>query len=164
VFVANTFEAGMAESVSDSVALLLETEAISVEELHEARTTIEVPLAGVAAAHTSRALVERLRRTLEGPEGEGASVSFHRAIAAAAENPVVLGVSDWIWSALQPAYDALVQPPPGGRALAEARTAILEAIEAGDVVAAEAAMQADLLSMRRLVDRARRRARRRRAP
>lgn len=166
VFVANTFEEGMAESVSDSVALLLETESVTVEELLEARAAIEVPLAGAAASRTSRALVATLRATLEVPEGavaNGAYVGFHRAIAAATENPVVLGVSDWIWSALQPAYDALVQPRVSARAVADAHAAVLAAIEAGDAAAAETAMHVHLLAMRRLVDRARRETRRERA-
>ncbi|HEX5145746.1 MAG TPA: FCD domain-containing protein [Conexibacter sp.] len=163
VFVANTFGDALGESVSDAVVLLLETGAVTVEVLHEARTTIEVPLAGLAAAHTSGTLVGRLRRTLENPGAGGANAGFHRAIAAAAKNPVLLGVSDWIWSAQQPAYDALVGPPGGARTLARGHAAILAAIEDGDVAGAEAAMRAHLLSMRRLVDRARRRAPRERA-
>ena len=55
VFVASTPNEGMSRNVSESIALMLAAESISMDELLDARLSLEVPLAG-------RAAVERRRR------------------------------------------------------------------------------------------------------
>ena len=49
IFVAHTAEQGMGRSLSDAIAMMLETEAVSLHELLDARLLLEVPLAGLAA-------------------------------------------------------------------------------------------------------------------
>ena len=49
IFVARTPEESVGRSVSDSIALLLDLQGTSIEELLEARTLLEVPLARFAA-------------------------------------------------------------------------------------------------------------------
>ena len=49
IFVARTAEQGMSQSLSDAIAMMLETRAVSLQELLEARLLLEVPLAGQAA-------------------------------------------------------------------------------------------------------------------
>ncbi len=163
VFLANTFEGGMGQALSDSVSLLLEAGAISVEELLEARTAIEVPLAGAAAAGSGNELVDALRDTMN---GGGATTedhvdvgsrarSFHGAIAQATDNRIVVSVTDWIWNALEPAFDALVGSSISDEVIAGQHDAVLNEIEAGNVAGAEQAMREHLLYLSGLVDQAR---------
>ena len=64
IFVAHTADQGVRRSLSDSVDMMLETGAVSLEELLDARTLLEVPLAGLAALQADEATVERLRAAL----------------------------------------------------------------------------------------------------
>src|SRR5919108_1718991 len=66
IFVARTAEQGISRSVSDSIAMMLETGAVTLDELLDARTLLEVPLAGHAAHRADPALVSRLRALVEG--------------------------------------------------------------------------------------------------
>ena len=70
IFVAHTAEQGMSRSLSDAIAMMLETGAVTLEELLDARLLLEVPLAGprrpprrrrrlVAAAARGRATPRR---------------------------------------------------------------------------------------------------------
>src|ERR671923_1291167 len=61
IFVALSAEDGMSRSLSDSIAMMLETGAATLEELLDVRLLLEVPLAGRAAYRADPALVERLR-------------------------------------------------------------------------------------------------------
>ena len=49
IFVARTAEEGMSRSLSDAIAMMLETGTVTLDELLEARLLLEVPLAGLAA-------------------------------------------------------------------------------------------------------------------
>jgi len=49
IFVAHTAEQGISRSISDSIAMMLETGAVTLGELLDARLLLEVPLAGHAA-------------------------------------------------------------------------------------------------------------------
>ena len=65
IFVARTAEDGMSRSLSDSIAMMLETGAVSLEELLDARLLLEVPLAGRAAQRADAELLERLREAVQ---------------------------------------------------------------------------------------------------
>jgi DNA-binding FadR family transcriptional regulator len=69
IFVAATPEEGIALSVSDSVASMLATDAVGLDELLEARMLVEVPLAGLAAQRATeediRGLTELLAQATE---------------------------------------------------------------------------------------------------
>ena len=64
MFVARTADEGMSRSLSDAIAMMLETGAISLEELLDARILLEVPLAGLAAYQADEATVQRLREAI----------------------------------------------------------------------------------------------------
>src|SRR6201986_3905050 len=51
IFVARTPNEGMSRNVSESIAMMLATESVSLDELLDARLFLEVPLAGLAARH-----------------------------------------------------------------------------------------------------------------
>src|ERR671923_1594564 len=61
IFVAHTAEGGMGRSLSDAIAMMLETEAVSLHELLDARVLLEVPLAGLAAYQPDDETLTRLR-------------------------------------------------------------------------------------------------------
>src|SRR2546428_8016367 len=49
IFVASTPNEGMSRNLSESIATMLETDSVSLDQLVEARIHLEVPLAGLAA-------------------------------------------------------------------------------------------------------------------
>ena len=57
MFVASTPSEGMSRNVSESIALMLAAESISMEELVDARLSLEVPLAGRAAVNADAEVV-----------------------------------------------------------------------------------------------------------
>ena len=73
IFVARTAEEGMSRSLSDAIAMMLETRAVSLQELLDARMLLEVPLAGLAAYRADAGTVAQLR---EGLRAEAASVRW----------------------------------------------------------------------------------------
>src|SRR4029079_15275610 len=52
IFVARTPNEGMSRNVSESIAMMLATESVSLDELLDARLFLEGPLAGLAAPNT----------------------------------------------------------------------------------------------------------------
>ena len=64
IFVAHTAEEGMGRSLSDAIAMMLETGAVTLEELLDARLLLEVPLAGLAAYQPDEENLGRLREAV----------------------------------------------------------------------------------------------------
>lgn len=82
---------GVSEHLAESIGLLLDLDALTLEELHAAREAIEVPAAGMAALRRTPedlAVMEEIieRDGLKDSHSLVADVSFHRAIAAASGN------------------------------------------------------------------------------
>ncbi len=61
IFVAHTADQGVRRSLSDSVDMMVETGAVSLEELLDARILLEVPLAGRAAYQPDEETLRRLQ-------------------------------------------------------------------------------------------------------
>jgi GntR family transcriptional regulator, transcriptional repressor for pyruvate dehydrogenase complex len=159
IFVARTPEESVSRSVSDSIALLLDVRGTSIEELLEARTMLEVPLARLAAVRAAEEAVREMREAL----GEAASdpddaavqgaadARFHRAIASASGNGIVESVMGWVFEVLQPRLWELVSPVDDAAVIRDQHRNILRAIEAGDPAAAEQAMRDHLGHLSELV-------------
>lgn len=160
VFVARTPEQGMGRTVSDAIGRMLEMNATSIGELLEARTMVEVPLAGLAALRRSDEAVERLREAIrraeEGIEDDAAARAadslFHRTIAEAAGNNVASAMIEWAFDVLQPPLKDLIAPALVEPMVVEQHRAILHAIERRDAAAAERAMKEHLLYLSDLVE------------
>jgi GntR family transcriptional regulator, transcriptional repressor for pyruvate dehydrogenase complex len=157
IFVARTAEQGMSRSLSDAIAMMLETGAVTLDELLDARLLLEVPLAGLAAYQPDDETVERLRAVLEreataGADDieaqAGADMEIHQTIAAAAGNRMVQALTDWMFEILQPSLIELLQPAVVQSAIHEQHEALLAAIEKGDSARAERAMKDHLLYLR----------------
>ena len=156
IFVAHTADQGVRRSLSDSVGMMLETGAVSLEGLLEARTLLEVPLAGLAALQADEATVERLRAALETEkQADGdidavhvADTEFHREIAAAAGNRMASALTGWVYEVLQPKLMEELREAVLPSAVLDQHVALLKAIEKGDRPRAERAMREHLLYLR----------------
>jgi DNA-binding FadR family transcriptional regulator len=154
IFVARTAEEGMSRSLSDAIAMMLETGTVTLDELLEARLLLEVPLAGIAAYHPDGATVERLREIVAREAAAGADdvevfatsdMEIHRTLAAAADNRMIQALTDWIFEVLQPSLIDVVQPAIVQSAILEHHQALLSAVERGDPARAERTMKDHLL-------------------
>ncbi len=157
IFVARTAADGISRSLSDSIAMMLETGAVTLEELLDARLMLEVPLAGHAAHRTDAALVGRLRAAVEAEAAAdpddletlaAADGELHRALAAAAGNGLAEALIGWVFEVLQPSLVATLHGAILPSAVVEQHQALLAAMEKGDSSRAERAMKDHLLYLR----------------
>ena len=110
IFVANTPGEGMGRNMSEAIATMLATESVSMYELLEARMVLEVPIAGLAAENASPGGHRRAGGRDRGRRGHrpgtddfnAADSQFHRALASAAGNDVLIAFTRWINEVLLP--------------------------------------------------------------
>jgi GntR family transcriptional repressor for pyruvate dehydrogenase complex len=153
IFVAHTAEQGMSHSLSNAIAMMLETEAVSLSELLDARVLLEVPLAGLAAYQPDEETIGSLRGALDAaaaapddPEVIAATdAAIHRTIAAAAGNRMIQALTSWIFEVLQPSLNEVLEPAIVNSAVVEQHQALVSAVEKGDPARAERAMKDHLL-------------------
>ena len=157
IFVARTAEDGISRSLSDSIAMMLETGAVSLEELLDARLLLEVPLAGRAAQRADAELLERLREAVQAEAAADpddldslatADGEVHRAIAAAAGNRMAEALIGWVFEVVQPSLVAALHGTVLQSAVVEQHEALQAAMEKGDPARAERAMKDHLLYLR----------------
>jgi GntR family transcriptional regulator, transcriptional repressor for pyruvate dehydrogenase complex len=141
IFVALTADQGISRSLSDAISMMLETRAVSLDELLEARLFLEVPLAGQAAYRADADTVRELRAAL----AEGDEAALHRIVAATAGNRMVQAFTDWVFEVLQPALMEIIGKAVVHSAVVEQHEALINAIEKGDAPRAERAMKDHLL-------------------
>jgi GntR family transcriptional regulator, transcriptional repressor for pyruvate dehydrogenase complex len=159
IFVANTVEKGLGRSISDFIALMLETRRVTIDELLEARMLLEVPLAGLAAYRADaealaeiRAAVDESRANLhDRAELRRADIRIHSAIAAAAGNRVVEAFMQWTLDVLQPSLTTIIEDAVVESAIVDQHAALLRALERGDPVRAERATREHLEYLRDLL-------------
>jgi len=159
ILVERTPEESVGRSVSDSIALLLDLEGTSIEELLEAREMLEVPLARFAATRAGAETVRELRAALAAGEDSAAAGEpvcaadsrFHRAVASASGNRITASVMDWAFEVLQPRLTDVIGPLLEPSVTLDQLRAILRAVEARDPRAAEDAMRAHLGYLTHLV-------------
>jgi GntR family transcriptional repressor for pyruvate dehydrogenase complex len=154
IFVARTAAQGISRSLSDAIAMMLETGAVTLDELLEARLLLEIPLAGLAAYQPEERIVKELREAIKreaaaepgDTETHAATdMEIHRTLAAAAGNRMVQALTDWIFDVVQPSLIEILQPAVVQSAIQEQHQALLAAVEKGDPARAERAMKDHLL-------------------
>jgi GntR family transcriptional regulator, transcriptional repressor for pyruvate dehydrogenase complex len=157
IFVARTAEQGMSRSLSDSIAMMLETGAATLDELLDARLLLEVPLAGRAAHRSTPELVARLRAAVEAEAAAApddldalarADAEVHRSIGAAAGNRMAQALTGWVFDVLQPSLMEVLHGAIVQSAVLEQHEALLAAVVKGDPARAERAMRDHLLYLR----------------
>src|SRR3954468_6111143 len=110
IFVARTPNEGMSRNVSESIAMMLATESVSLHQLLDARLFPEVRLAGRAARTAGADAAARLQEAINDAEENApgtepfnsADARFHRILAEAAGNPLLQAFTGWILEILQP--------------------------------------------------------------
>jgi DNA-binding FadR family transcriptional regulator len=157
IFVAHTAAQGMSRSLSDAIAMMLETGSVSLDELLDARLLLEVPLAGRAAYKADGATVERLREVVQAeaaapPDDHGAlaaaDAEIHRIVAGAADNRMLEALTGWVFEVVQPSLSDVLREAIVHSAVVEQHQALLAAVEKGDPARAERAMKDHLLYLR----------------
>jgi GntR family transcriptional regulator, transcriptional repressor for pyruvate dehydrogenase complex len=157
IFVAHTADQGMSLSLSNAIAMMLDTGTTTLEELLDARLLLEVPLAGLAAYRPDEVTLERLRAAVEAvnaaepDDAEGiaaADAEIHRTIAAAAGNRMIQALTGWVFEVLQPRLIEVLQPAVVHAAVVDQHEALIAAIDKGDPARAERAMKDHLLYLR----------------
>jgi DNA-binding FadR family transcriptional regulator len=155
IFVAHTADEGMGRSLSDAIGMMLETGAVTLEELLDARLLLEVPLAGLAAYQADDENLGRLRAAVRaGANAEDPHAlaridsEIHQAIAAAAGNRMLQALTGWVFEVVQPSVNAALHAAIVQSAVVEQHEALLAAIEKGDAPRAERAMKDHLLYLR----------------
>jgi GntR family transcriptional repressor for pyruvate dehydrogenase complex len=153
IFVAATAEEGVGRSLTASVASMLASDALSIEELLETRLLLEVPLAGLAAQRADGEQVEALIRAAEEP-GDALELDarVHRTVAGIAGNRLAAALTEWIVEVLLPPLHELVEPAVVDAVIVEQHRDLLRAIQRGDPAEAEQAMREHLIYLRDLVD------------
>ena len=153
IFVASTPDAGMGQSLSDSIGPMLASESMTLGEALEVRLLIEPPLAGLAArrarpqdiAELDR-LVRELASTVHDQQRFGhVDIAIHRHVAAITGNRLALALTAWIGDVLLPSVREQLLPAFVEEAIVEQQRALANAIRKRDAKAAEAAMRAHLM-------------------
>jgi GntR family transcriptional repressor for pyruvate dehydrogenase complex len=159
IFVESTQSEGMRRNVSESIAVMLETDEVSLAELVEARISLEVPLAGLAAQHATEATGDELLAAIAEAEGNDpssdafrvADTRFHRVIATAARNELLRAFTSWTLDVLQPSLIDTIGSSIDGAAILEQHRVIQRAIRLHQPAAAERAMRRHLDYLQELV-------------
>ena len=148
IFVASTPNEGMSRNLSESIATMLETQSVSLGELVEARSQLEVPLAGLAAERATDETILRLEAAIADQEGRHpasdgfrlADACFHRTIAATAGNELLRAFASWTLDVLQPSLIEKIGDAIDGELIIGQHREILRAIRRGQPVGASRAM------------------------
>jgi GntR family transcriptional regulator, transcriptional repressor for pyruvate dehydrogenase complex len=157
IFVAHTAAQGMSRSLSDAIAMMLETGSVSLEELLDARLLLEVPLAGRAAYKADGATVARLGEVVHAEAGAApddhdalaaADAEIHRIVAGAADNRMLEALTGWVFEVVQPSLSKVLREAIVHSAVVDQHQALLAAVEKGDPARAERAMKDHLLYLR----------------
>jgi DNA-binding FadR family transcriptional regulator len=159
IFVSATANESMGRNVSQAIATMLATESVSLHELLEARIYLEVPLAGLAAEHATKATIAEMESSIAEAEGNEpgsdefrmADTRFHKAIADAAGNDLMVAFTSWILEVLQPSLVAYMGPALNADDILSQHRRILRAIRRGQPAAAQRAMLHHIEHVRRVV-------------
>ena len=144
----------MGRSLSDAIAMMLETGSVTLEELLDARLLLEVPLAGLAAYQADEEDLTRLREAVRRRERRGPRRARHGrqrdppGVAAAAGNRMLQALTGWVFEVVQPSVNDALHGAIVQSAIVEQHEALLAAIEKGDAPRAERAMKDHLLYLR----------------
>ena len=160
IFVARTPSEGMSRNLSESIALMLAAQTISMAELLDARLSLEVPIAGRAAVNADEAVVARLEEAIEAATGHQpgtepfntADSRFHQILAEASGNELLHALTGWILEVLQPTLVATISARVDAEAILAQHRAILRAVRRRQRLAAERAMQAHIEYLVQILD------------
>ncbi|OLB75959.1 MAG: GntR family transcriptional regulator [Actinobacteria bacterium 13_2_20CM_2_71_6] len=152
-YVAKPDAATLGESLTGGVRLLLASTPVGLTELMEVREMLEVPAAGLAAQRRTEADLAALRDAIFDPVRDEVPVklfairAFHAALAAATRNPLYELLARPLYSVANEAEIAEKASLRLWRTVDAEHRAILRAVGARDVPAAERAVRGHLASL-----------------
>jgi GntR family transcriptional repressor for pyruvate dehydrogenase complex len=160
IFVARTPSEGMSRNLSESIALMLSAQSISMAELLDARLSLEVPIAGRAAVNADAGVVARLEQAIADAVGHQpgtepfntADSTFHAVLAEASGNQLLFALTGWILEVLQPTLVVKISPRVDADAILAQHRAILRAVRRNQRLAAEKAMAAHIEYLVQILD------------
>jgi DNA-binding FadR family transcriptional regulator len=123
-----------------------------MDELLDARLSLEVPIAGRAAVNADDGVCRRLEAAIEAQVGQrpgtppfnAADSSFHQILADASGNDLLRALTAWILEVLQPSLVEHISVEVEAAAIIDQHRAILRAVRRHQRGAAEKAMQAHI--------------------
>jgi DNA-binding FadR family transcriptional regulator len=150
-FVRSVNHEALGETMRESMDNILRLGTIEIHEVSAVRLLLEVPSAQLAARHRQPAHIEQLRSILHSqrdaswkdPQIPDYDIAFHRTIAEASGNRVLLAFVTALHLASQPVR-FLELSPKVGKITVRQHLAVFKAIEDQDADAAGAAMQEHL--------------------
>jgi DNA-binding FadR family transcriptional regulator len=159
IFVDSTQNEGMSRNVSESIATMLETRSVSLHELLDARLSLEVPLAGLAAQNATETTATDLLAAIAEAEGNhpaseafrAADTRFHRVIASTARNELLRAFTSWTLDVLQPSLIDTIGASIDAEAILRQHREIQRAIRLRRPAKAQHAMRRHLEYLRELV-------------
>jgi GntR family transcriptional repressor for pyruvate dehydrogenase complex len=159
IFVARTPNQGMSRNVSESIATMLATDSVSLRELLDARTFLEVPLAGLAARNAGEHTAALLLAAIEEAEGHApgtepfnaADTRFHQILAEAAGNELLLAFTGWILEVLQPQLIEAISARVDGAEILRQHHDVQRAVRRRQPAAAERAMAAHIAYLKQVL-------------
>lgn len=139
-------------AIAQSMQLFLSTRGIDYPLVHEARSTLEIEIARIAAERADAADVARLRATadeMRRAAGDAVAVSradvdFHRELAHATHNELFTVLLDSIGDVMLEIRQATLSIPGRAPSVLDAHDEILRFVAAGDADGAATAMRAHL--------------------
>ncbi len=131
---------------------LLQVQPETLPHVRDARVLLEIGTARRAAERATPEDVRALRERLEAQRGASdvqdafvaLDMAFHREIARISGNPIFPALVEALFDWARTAYRSLVRAPGAEALTLEEHRRLVDAIEAGDADAAEAAMRAHL--------------------
>jgi GntR family transcriptional regulator, transcriptional repressor for pyruvate dehydrogenase complex len=150
-FVRSVNHEALGETMRESMDNILRLGTIEIHEVSALRVLLEVPSAQLAARHRGPEHIEQMRSILysqrdatwKDPQIPGYDVAFHRTVAEASGNRVLLAFVTALHLASQPVR-FLELSPEVGKLTVRQHLAVFKAIEDQDPEAAGAAMQEHL--------------------
>ena len=160
IFVARTPSEGMSRNLSESIALMLSAQSISMGELLDARLSLEVPIAGRAAVNADAGVVARLEQAIADAVGHQpgtepfntADSTFHAVLAEASGNQLLFALTGWILEVLQPSLIVTISPRVDAEAILAQHRAVARAVRRHQRLAAEKAMAAHIEYLIQILD------------
>ncbi len=140
------------EQISEHLALMVQLNELSLDNLHHVRSILEVEIAGVAASQASPEEIEHLGQLVEKLESDSADPmryveadgEFHRYLARTAHNPLLVILLDSFAGIMNQVRRRVSQDPALVRSGMPDHRRIMERVKAGDAVGARQAMSEHL--------------------
>jgi GntR family transcriptional repressor for pyruvate dehydrogenase complex len=148
------------EQISNHLALMVQLNELSLDNLHNVRSILEVEIAGIAASQATPEEIEHLSRLVEKLEQDSADPmlyveadgEFHRFLARIAHNPLLMILLDSFAEIMKHVRLRVSQDPALVLSAMPDHRRIMERVKAGDVAGARQAM-ADHLHRAREIQR-----------